>query len=471
MSAISANELTALYKAVAGQAPESITTIAGSGSSRQYFRMSGPVRAIGVAGVSAEENRRYLLIGEELRRSGLPVPEVLAAGNGEFDNQYYLLSDAGVTSVFDLISAGRGESKVAEAMRLLGRLHSAPGLVERLSSQIDLKRLAAVVPFDLNYFKYEFLKPCGVEFDEFALEGDFRNLCNMVENLADDVLVYRDFQSRNVVVGPDGDLTLIDFQGALRGTGLYDAVSFLYQAKAGFSSEFRRAMFEEYFRERYGRLPSGNDWEEVRLMALLRTLQVLGAYGFRGLVQRKSHFLGSIRPALRNLDALLNEGVADGLPELKRVAKLLCRDPRFNETQSSGLVVTVQSFSYKSGYPDDLSGNGGGFVFDCRGLHNPGRYDEYKPLTGMDRPVIEFLEARGEVQPFLEAAMAMVDQAVERYLSRGFTSLQVSFGCTGGRHRSVYCAESMAAHLAAIFPDALIILIHREQGIRKEVKA
>ncbi len=471
MSALSVNELSALYEGIAGVPPKVVAPIAGSGSARQYFRLSGPVKAIGVAGVSAEENRRYLAIGEELRRSGLPVPDVLAVRSGAFTDQYYLLGDAGEASVFDLIAVGKGEEKVAEAIRLLARLHSAGGLLDRIADKVDLKRLDEVVPFDLNYFKYEFLKPCGVEFDEFALESDFRKLCGEIRALDDDVLVYRDFQSRNVLVGSDGSLTLIDFQGALRGAGLYDVVSFLYQAKAGFSPEFRKAMIEEYFRERYNRVPSADDWKETSLLAFVRTLQVLGAYGFRGLVQRKSHFISSIRPALRNLLLMLNEGVADELPELKKAAMELCNDPRFREAEHSGLVVTVQSFSYKLGYPEDLSGNGGGFVFDCRALHNPGRYDEYKPLTGMELPVIEFLEKRGEVQPFLDAVFALTDPAVKRYLSRGFTSLQISFGCTGGQHRSVYCAEKTAAHIASSYPEATVILRHREQNVRREVKA
>ena len=209
--------------------------------------------------------------------------------------------------------------------------------------------------------------------------------------------------------------------------------------------------------------------EAADVYALFRTLQVLGAYGFRGLVQKRAHFIESIPGALANLFDLISRGVANSFPELKRVCLDMCADPRFAANADDGLNIKVFSFSYKRGYPDDFSGNGGGFMFDCRGMHNPGRYEEYRHLTGRDRQVIEFLRERGEADAFASKAFDMVSPVVERYLQRGFSSLQVGFGCTGGQHRSVYCAENVARKLADTFPGARVQLIHREQNITEDL--
>ena len=130
------------------------------------------------------------------------------------------------------------------------------------------------------------------------------------------------------------------------------------------------------------------------------------------------------------------------------------------------MLVTIYSFSYKKGLPVDTSGNGGGYVFDCRGTHNPGKYEQYKTLTGLDQPVIDFLENDGEILTFLESVYALVDHHVARFIERDFTHLQVAFGCTGGQHRSVYCAEHLAAHLAGDI-GVKVHLIHRERGIER----
>ena len=310
------------------------------------------------------------------------------------------------------------------------------------------------------------MKPAGVSFDENGLETDFQNFTSSLLDRQPFGLMYRDCQSRNVMYH-GGQLWWIDFQSARRGPVLYDLASFLWQAKAGFSTSFRHEMSEVYLERLCHHI--GMDIASLRSllpdMVLFRTLQVLGAYGLRGLTERKAHFVESIPSALSNADELQEQGVLDAYPSLKAAIKSVVALPRFHKYDSGGkLVVSVFSFSYKKGYPEDLSGNGGGFMFDCRSLHNPGRYEQYKPLTGRDAAVCEFLENRGEIQPFLQNAWALTDPAIERYISRGFSSLQIGFGCTGGRHRSVYSADATARHIEAVFGDRVIVrLEHREQ--------
>jgi hypothetical protein len=273
----------------------------------------------------------------------------------------------------------------------------------------------------------------------------------------------------------DGQPWFIDFQGGRRGPTQYDVASFLWQARANFAPELRDRLIDEYLDELRQLQPSlaENAWREaLPHFVLFRTLQVLGAYGFRGYHERKPHFLQSIPNALRNLRDILAR--LPEYPYLRELAESLSAKRSNSETvlqaqpvlQRSGLVVTIYSFSFKKGIPNDDSDNGGGYVFDCRSTHNPGKYDEYKSLTGLDQPVIDFLEADGEILRFLESVYRLVDHHVERFLERGFTHLQVAFGCTGGQHRSVYSAEHLAHHLKEKY-NINIELIHRERNIRK----
>lgn len=134
---------------------------------------------------------------------------------------------------------------------------------------------------------------------------------------------------------------------------------------------------------------------------------------------------------------------------------------------TSTLEITIYSFSYRKDLPKDPSGNGGGYVFDCRAIHNPGRYDEYKPLTGLDKPVIDFLEKDGEITGFLGHIYPLADQHIMRYQERGFSYLMFSFGCTGGQHRSVYAAQHLADYIAEKY-KVKVILHHREQNILRQ---
>ena len=329
-----------------------------------------------------------------------------------------------------------------------------------------------MVMFDLNYFKYCFLKTAGIDFDEIRLQQDFESLRDDIAAVPSDVFMSRDFQSRNVMV-KDGKPYYIDFQGGMKGPMYYDLASFIWQARARYPQGLRRDMIKAYLDAlSVYRRPDPVDFhEKLRLFVLVRTLQVLGAYGFRGYFEKKEHFLKSIPAAVENIRGLLSAPL-DSYPYLGRVlGGIVAAFDRGElkylpeEEPSAGekcLTVTVCSFSYKKGIPEDMSGNGGGYVFDCRSIHNPGRYPQYRSLTGKDAAVAKFLEDDGEVLRFLDNVYSLVDAHVSCYLERGFTHLMVCFGCTGGQHRSVYCAEKLAGHLSAT-PGVKVRLFHREE--------
>jgi hypothetical protein len=314
-----------------------------------------------------------------------------------------------------------------------------------------------MVMFDLNYFKYCFLKPSGLEFNEVRLQNDFDKLADeLIEasmlsdkegNLYDgDTFMYRDFQSRNVMIRESLPY-FIDFQGGRKGPVHYDVASFIWHARSGYPEDLKSRMLETYLDAAsvYVDLDRERFIKVLRKFVLFRTLQVLGAYGFRGWIEQKAKFVTSIPAAIESLheqlEVLASEDVDFKDTYIYGVLSELVGLPRFKtEAFSDGkLTVTVCSFSFHKGIPNDPSGNGGGYVFDCRSIHNPGRYEPYKKLTGRDLPVIEFLEDDGEVFGFLDHVYGVVDPHVETYSKRGFNSLMVSFGCTGGQHRSVYC--------------------------------
>ena len=460
--------LRSLYKKSFGCECRSVSRLPQAGGYRVYYRLDGDAgSAIGVYGPDRRENESFLGLTEVFSSSGLPVPAVYGS---ELESGHYLIEDLGETPLLHLLQKGNGFDMAKECMRILPSFQTIDrNRWDKCVMTPGFSRRQAM--WDLNYFKYEYLKPSGKCFDENLLENDFEMFADQLSGIPDSLcgFMYRDFQSRNVMV-KDSCPYFIDYQGGRWGPCIYDAVSFLWQAKAGFSDAGREELLNLYSSEfsRLRGIPADMILANVTRYALFRTLQVLGAYGFRGLVERRAHFIESIPQALLNLGGLFEDGAADAYPELKRVCSDLVSDGRFEKRENDGrLTVSVFSFSYKKGYPEDYSGNGGGFMFDCRAMHNPGRYDDYKHLTGRDLPVVEFLEQRGEVQPFLAGVRALVDPAVERYRSRGFTGLQIGFGCTGGQHRSVYCAESTARRLASVFPDVIVRLIHREQGIEE----
>lgn len=455
--------LKKLFIAYKGCDPLRIVPLEQSGSDRRYFRLSSQDwSCIGTFVPDAEEGECFIRLASDFRKDGRAVPEVFAASA---DFHCYIQEDLGDRSLFSVLSSTDVASLVKDTLAKLVSLQKTP--CESWSNDCMCRDFSLrQVMWDLNYFKYEFLKPSNLLFDEDRLEDDFQVLAQRLLDIKKDFwgFMMRDCQSRNVMLRND-EPVFIDFQGGRFGPSLYDAVSFLWQARAGFNAEFRNEMLDYYTGLYCQDTPFSKSDMTVSLndMVLFRTLQVLGAYGFRGLVQRKAHFLLSIPSALRNLGELLSKGAVDCFPELRKVAAGLVADPQFQPVGNVGtLTVEICSFSYKKGYPENLTGNGGGFMFDCRAMKNPGRFEKYRQLTGRDKPVVEFLEKCGEVDPFLKAAWSLTDPAIERYLSRGFSHLQIGFGCTGGQHRSVYCAEKTAAHIRSLFPEANVILLHRE---------
>ncbi|MDE6523482.1 MAG: phosphotransferase [Muribaculaceae bacterium] len=437
--------------------------ITGSGSDRLYFRMYGEsFSCIGTFVRDSAEGRCFVRLAQDFLSLGRAVPEIFAVSA---DFHSYLQEDLGDKSLFSSLNDEDVESLVKDTLTRLVSLQKTPVDVWK-DDCMNKDFCTRQILWDLNYFKYEYLKPKEVVFDEDRLEDDFERLAYALVSVSDEFcgFMMRDCQSRNVMLTSNGPI-FIDFQGGRKGPSIYDAVSFLWQARAGFSDDFKMSMLDFYCSAYCENDSKKKERMTANLyeMVLFRTLQVLGAYGFRGLVQKKSHFLLSIPNALDNLSDLIYKGILDGYPELKKVAIAIVADRSLKNEKSDGrLVVDIFSFSYKKGYPQDLSENGGGFIFDCRALHNPGRYNEYKQLTGKDPEVVEFLESRGEVRAFLKGAWSLTDPAIERYITRGFTHILIGFGCTGGQHRSVYSAEKTAAHIRQLFPEADVRLSHIE---------
>lgn len=466
--------------------------LSGSGSNRRYFReqTADGTSVIRVEGTSREENRAFMVMARHFRQLGLPVPEVLGVSA---DGMSYTQTDLGNTLLFDYIAHGRATGVFSgQEMAVLEKTLRALAHIQTEGAVgLDWSACYPVAEFDrrsilwdLNYWKYCFLKGTGLEFSESRLEDDFERLADTLLMEQIQGFMYRDCQSRNVmVVSVNGEDMpyFIDFQGGRKGPVQYDVASFLWQAKANFSDEVREKLIEEYLGEQtriYQR--QGRTFDRTRFIntfphyVLFRTLQVLGAYGYRGLFERKQHFIESIPYALRNLQRLFDRhtDLQADYPYIYEVSRRLQSLPwavlpaQAVSQAKPALTVTVCSFSFKRGIPADESGNGGGYVFDCRSTHNPGKYEQYKSLTGRDKSVIDFLERDGEILVFLDNVYALVDHHVERFIERGFTHLQICFGCTGGQHRSVYSAQVTAHHLHDKY-GVRVHLIHREQHIEE----
>ena len=468
------DRLESLFRSYTGIEAEKCLKLSPSGSRRSYYRLvAGSVSLIGVAGTDRDENRAFVTLARHFRSKGLRVPEVLSVSD---DWMYYLQQDLGDRLLYDALAEAReaGAYGPLERDLLLRAVSALPAIQVEGARGLDFSVCyptrafdARTVDFDLNYFKYCYLKPSPVEFNEERLQDDFDRLkADLLEDDAD-TFMYRDFQARNVMLH-EGELWFIDFQGGRKGPLYYDVASFIWQARAQYPEDLKRALVDAYLDALEKYIPVDRDAfrDRLRIFVLFRTLQVLGAYGFRGRIEKRAHFLESIPYALANLRELLAKPFGR-YPYLTSVLEgLAAEGPGIPPAPDGLLHVHVYSFSYKKGIPDDLSGNGGGYVFDCRSVHNPGKYERFRTMTGLDREVQEFLEADGEIFTFLGHVFPLVDAHVERFVSRGFTHLQVSFGCTGGQHRSAYSAQKLAEHLSGR-QGVVVHLHHRELGIER----
>ena len=436
-------------------------------SGRKLIRLTGGTRsAIGVLYDVHEENVAFLEFTKHFHARGLPVPEIYAE---DLNQGAYLEEDLGDTTLFEFLSKNRNRSNISpqaidiyrKAVDVLPRFQIEAG--RDLNYKVCYPRAVfdrQSIAWDLNYFKYYFLRLAGIPFNEQLLENDFSRLTKFLLTADLDYFLYRDFQSRNIMLR-DGQPYFVDYQGGRKGALQYDIASLVYDAKADLPPELRQQLLDRYIARLADFIPLKPEafMHHYYAYVYLRIMQALGAYGFRGFYERKPHFLQSVPYALENVRWLLaHVELPLALPTLmdafarmaasEKLQQLATRESSVPaEIKIQSLVLRICSFSYRQGIPKDESGHGGGFVFDARSIPNPGREERFKALTGRDAPVIEYLNQQESAHQFLGSVMSLVDASVKTYQNRGFSSLTVSFGCTGGQHRSVYFAEQLAKHL------------------------
>ncbi len=441
-----------------------------AGSNRNYYRLACNHQTyILCENTGVSENETFLYYANFFHSHGIPVPEVFAINE---DKTAYLLQDVGHESLLDRIQREGQTDEVKwlyqKSLRALVRMQMVGATLDDRYAFAAHTFDKAMVLADLNYFKYYFLDLQIESYDKMGLQEEFERLATELSAEVCPYFMFRDFQGRNILL-LNNEPYFIDFQGGMKGPLAYDVASLLWQAKANLSTEWRSDLLDDYLQElrKYIPVDESKFRQSYSWFVLIRLLQVLGAYGRRGIIEQKQHFLDSIPFALQNLQTWLHQYPITDYPLLGRcMVQLIEREaPKSNpsiEPIESPLIIRVQSFSYKKGMPVDETGNGGGFVFDCRGILNPGRFAEYKALTGRDQPVIDFLVSKTRIAEFLQAAYQAVDISVEDYRQRNFENLSISFGCTGGQHRSVYCADAMAKHLQEKY-NAHVVLCHIEQ--------
>lgn len=463
-------KLIEFYYESYGYYPASHTMITQAGSPRKYFRfVKDDATILGVYSDNTVETCTFIYYSEVFTELKLNTPKVLKVSN---DKKCYFIEDFGDDLLLDLLLKSKSEKKTEPKIIELYKksLVALAKMQCKTASKIDFHKAymfekfdSQAILLDLNYFKYYFLNRTGIIYDEKKLQDDFEKFADSLCLNGDTLFMFRDFQARNIVI-KNGEPYFIDYQGGRIGAPEYDLASILYQAKADLEEETRIQLRDYYFSELQKHISIDYDdfCFKFYQYVYLRVLQTLGAYGLRGLIENKQHFVESIPFALKNLKQLLKfHTFPKYLTEMNRVLKLLSETKMFENEIFTKFTIQVFSFSFKKGMPVDSSGNGGGFVFDCRGIHNPGRYAEYKTKTGKDKDVIDFFKAQSNIDEFFENVVSVVKPTIENYIERGFNSLMISFGCTGGQHRSVYCAEAMTRYLRETY-GVDVILKHRE---------
>lgn len=458
-----------LYRNWKGAEPVSLDVLPQSGSERRYFRLyDNQQSVIGTYGANIKENETFIYFSQQFGKKQLAVPEILAVSD---DKQYYLQEDFGNISLLNKLEEGGFTEPVYDLFKK--SLQALAQLQVKGDKGLDYEQCLTNKEFgkqaimaDLLYFKYYFLDALRKPYDKQKLIDDFEALSTYLTHTEYKYFMFRDFQSRNIMVKDvvSGDTNhgasvhFIDYQGGMKGAPQYDVASMLWQARANLPDQWKYDLLEDYidvFENTIGQSVNRNIFQnQYNGYVLIRLLQVLGAYGFRGLFERKAQFLTSIPLALRNLkEFYLNHSLGLVVPEFNKVLNLCVADEIIQQftplqaNEKTPLVVKIKSFSYRNGIPADESGNGGGFVFDCRGLLNPGRIEKFKTQTGRDKEVKDYLEQQTKITEFLNSVFDIVDISVEDYIKRNFESLTICFGCTGGQHRSVYSADALARHL------------------------
>lgn len=456
------DELKRLFEQHYGFAPDTVQPLQGAlgGSGRAIIRLAGRgTTAIGILHSVREENAAFLDFSRHFRRHGLPVPEIYEE---DLDHDAYLEEDLGDTTLFEFLAGHRiGDAIRPEAVDAYRRTVAVlPKFQVEAGRDLNYKVCyprssfdRQSIAWDLNYFKYYFLRLAAVPFNEQALEDDFNRLTRFLLTADRDYFLYRDFQSRNVMLR-EGHPWFVDYQGGRKGALQYDIASLLFDGKANLPPDLRQQLLDHYLDclSGYIKLDRGAFMQHYYAFVYVRILQALGAYGFRGFYERKVHFLESVPYALKNLRWLAaSVKLPIALPALLEALDGIAASEKLQHIAVSApppLTVRIFSFSFHQKAPSDASGHGGGFVFDGRSLPNPGRQERFRSLTGKDAPVIEYLAREESVRLFVEHVFALIDASIANYQSRGFRNLMVSFGCTGGQHRSVYLAEQLAKHLS-----------------------
>jgi aminoglycoside/choline kinase family phosphotransferase len=470
------NSISDLFLQWHGSAPDRIELLPQSGSDRRYFRIyAKDITVIATHGANLQENEVFLYFSRHFADKNLPAPSILSTSE---DGTIYLQEDLGDHSLLnELEEKGLTDEVYArfkESLKELARLQitADKGLdYSRCLTNSEFGRQAILA--DLLYFKYYFLDALRKPYDKQKLIDDFEALSTYLTHTEYKFFMFRDFQSRNIMVRPDNKVFFIDYQGGMKGAPQYDVASMLWQARANLPDEWKAGLLDDYmdaFENMLGRPVNRSAFvTQYNGYVLIRLLQVLGAYGFRGLFERKAQFLTSIPQALHNLRSFVsNYQLGISVPEFKKVLdscidnEIIDRFTPLRADEHTPLVVRIVSFSYKKGIPKDDAGNGGGYIFDCRGILNPGRQEAYKNLTGRDKEVKDYLEQQTRMPEFLNSIFDIADITVEDYIRRGFGHLMIGFGCTGGQHRSVYAADAMARHLRNKF-KVKVALNHLEQ--------
>ncbi|NUM32316.1 MAG: phosphotransferase [Bacteroidetes bacterium] len=472
--------ISVLFVKTFNEKPTEITLLEQSGSDRKYFRIKTNEKTlIATSNANISENETFFYLTHKFNELSIKVPKIFAISD---DKTIYIQSDLGKTNLLETINKFGFSDKVVillkKAIENLVKIQiEGDKYIDYTKCYVNDEFGKHAIFSDLLYFKYYFADTLKINYNNQNLIKDFEKLSINLSGNSLKYFMYRDFQSRNIMVN-ENDIFFIDYQGGMKGPVLYDIASFLWQAKAKLPNKTKEYLFNFYIDKLEENIKSPinriNIKNQYKGFVLLRLLQVLGAYGFRGIFERKTHFLDSIPPALQNLKTYLNDKIPDlDMPELDNLLKKITLDAiidKFSTVKSNKdtqLKIKIKSFSYiKTGYPSDESEHRGGFVFDCRGILNPGRIEEYKNQNGRDSDVIYFLEQNTSMPDFLNNAFGMIDISVSEYIKRGFQSLSISFGCTGGQHRSVYAADKLAKYLFDKY-NVCIELTHIEQKINE----